>query len=139
VTAVWLGLYPIKKNSGVILFTSVIVFGLATIVFGLSGSVVLSVLALIVIGASDMISVYIRTSIVQLAVPDHIRGRVSALNMVSVGASNEVGEFRAGSVASIIGVVPAIVLGGVGALAIASIWLNLFPSLRKRDRLEQNG
>jgi MFS family permease len=129
--ALWLAYRPIRAHAGHILFASVFLFGLATVVFGLSQSIVISVAALVLVGAADMVSVYIRSSIIQLMTPDHIRGRVSALNMVFVGASNELGEFRAGSIASVTGAASAIVLGGAGSMAIAAIWFFRFVDLRR--------
>lgn len=129
--ALWLAYRPIRERAGHILFASVFLFGLATAVFGLSQSLVISVIALVLVGATDMVSVYVRSSIIQLMTPDHIRGRVSALNMVFVGASNELGEFRAGSIASFTGAAAAIVLGGIGSMAIAGIWFTYFVDLRK--------
>jgi MFS family permease len=131
VTAVWLTLRPIKDNAGRIMFVSVALFGLATLVFGVSRSLWLSVAALAVAGAADMISVYIRETLIQLWTPDTVRGRVSAVNQVFIGASNELGEFRAGSVAAVIGLVPAVLLGGVGAVVIAGVWAWWFPELRQ--------
>ena len=117
------------------MFIAVGVFGAATIVFGLSQSLPLTMAALIVMGASDMISVYVRQSLVQLWTPDDLRGRVRAVNMVFIGASNELGEFRGGVVARFIGPVAAVVWGGVGALVVTGLWARLFPDLRKADRL----
>ena len=109
-------------------------FGIATIVFGLSQVFWVSLIALIVLGASDQVSVVIRNSLVQIATPDHMRGRVSAVHMLFTGTSNQLGEYRAGESAGHFGAVPAAVLGGVGTLVIAGIWLLTFPSLRKIDR-----
>src|SRR6185437_11930766 len=106
------------------------VFGAATIVFGLSTSFLLSLAALFVLGASDMVSVNIRSSLIQLATPDAMRGRVSAVNMMFVGASNELCEFESGMTAALFGTVPAVVLGGIGTLAVVAIWAKLFPPLR---------
>lgn len=129
--ALWLAYRPIRDRAGQILFASVFLFGFATAALGLSQSIVVSVVALVIVGASDMISVYIRSSIIQLMTPDEIRGRVSALNMVFVGASNELGEFRAGSIASVAGASTAIVLGGLGSMGIAAIWFFRFVDLRR--------
>jgi hypothetical protein len=121
------------------MFVAVALFGAFTLVFGLSTAVWLSIVALALAGSVDMISVYVRETLIQLWTPDGVRGRVNAVNMVFVGASNELGEFRAGTVAALIGVVPAVVLGGVGTLAIAGIWAWAFPMLRRVRRLDRRG
>ena len=135
-TALYLARYPITRNTGVLMFASVAVFGVATIVFGLSEIFWLSMAALFVVGASDMVSVYIRTALVQLLTPDDMRGRVSSVNMLFIGASNELGEFESGVVAAWIGAVPAVIVGGIGTLAVVGLWMWGFPALRKVDRLE---
>jgi hypothetical protein len=104
--------------------------------FGLSTIPWLSIFALAMLGATDMISVYVRETLIQLWTPDRVRGRVNAVNMVFVGASNELGEFRAGTMAALIGTVPAVVFGGVGAIAVAGIWAWIFPHLRKVRHLD---
>ena len=119
------------------MFISVAVFGAATVVFGVSKSLPLTMAALIVMGASDMISVYVRQSLVQLWTPDELRGRVSAVNMVFVGASNELGEFRAGVMASLIGPVAAVVIGGAGTLGVALAWSMGFKQLRQIQSLDR--
>jgi hypothetical protein len=108
----------------------------ATIVFGLSTSLVLSLSALFVIGAADMVSVNIRSSLVQLATPDALRGRVSAVNMLFIGTSSELGAFESGLVASLIGTIPCVVVDGVGVLLATAIWARVFPSLRQADRFD---
>ena len=118
-------------------FVAVGLFGAFTLIFGISTTVWLSVLALALAGAADMISVYVRETLIQLWTPDVVRGRVNAVNMMFVGASNELGEFRAGTVASLLGVVPAVVIGGVGTLAVAGIWAWAFPMLRQTRRLDR--
>lgn len=118
------------------MFFSVAVFGVATILFGFSKSIPLSVLALAVLGGADVISVMVRSSLVQLGTPDEMRGRVSAVNMLFIGSSNQLGEFESGMLASAVGAVPAVVIGGIGTLAITAIWMALFPGLRKLDRLD---
>jgi MFS family permease len=128
---------PIGRRLGPILFSSVALFGLATIVFGVSRSFVLSLVALAVVGAADMISVVIRQLAVQLATPDEMRGRVSAVNLVFVGASNELGEFESGVTAAWFGVEAAVVIGGLGTLLVVGSWVFLFPQLRRLDRLEE--
>ncbi|MEJ2416260.1 MAG: MFS transporter [Exilibacterium sp.] len=134
--AIWLGRYPIKRHGGAIMFASVAVFGVATIVFALSQSFILSLGALFILGASDMISVYIRGTLIQLATPDEMRGRVSAVNMLFIGASNELGEFESGVTAAWFGTVRAVIFGGAGTLAVVGLWMKWFPALRNVDRLE---
>lgn len=136
--AVLLTSRPIRRHVGIAMLTAVGVFGAATIVFGLSTSPLLSVGALVVMGASDMISVYVRQSLVQLWTPDELRGRVSAVNMVFIGASNELGEFRAGTMAALIGPVAAVVIGGAGTLAVAIAWSFGFPVLRQIQSLDKD-
>ena len=134
--AVWLAGHPIRDHAGIIMFVFVGFFGLFTILFGVSTMPFLSITALALLGAADMISVYIRETLIQMWTPDRVRGRVNAVNMVFVGASNEVGEFRAGSMAAFVGTVPAVVFGGVGAIGVAALWAWLFPQLRKARRLD---
>jgi MFS family permease len=138
VVAGFLALRPIRDNAGRMMFVAVAVFGLATILFGISTTVWLSVAALALAGAADMVSVYIRETLIQVQTPDAVRGRVNAVNMTFVGASNELGEFRAGTVAALIGIVPAVVIGGVGTLAIAGIWAYAFPGLRNARYLDRH-
>jgi MFS family permease len=135
--AAWLTVNPVRDHAGVIMFICVGLFGAFNIVFGVSTAVWLSVVALALAGAADMVSVYIRETLIQLWTPDAVRGRVNAVNAVFVGASNELGEFRAGTVAALIGVVPAVLLGGVGTLAIAGLWAWGFPMLRQVRRLDR--
>jgi hypothetical protein len=116
------------------MFGGVVAFGVATIVFGLSTSFALSLAALVVMGAGDMVSVYIRHLLVQLETPDEIRGRVSAVNAVFIGASNELGEFESGLTAAWWGVVPAVVIGGGATILVAAVWTRLFPVLWRLDR-----
>jgi MFS family permease len=127
--------YLVGGAVGLKLFLAIATFGAATVVFAFSRSFALSFAALFILGASDMVSVNIRSSIVQLATPDEMRGRVSAVNMLFIGASSELGAFESGAVASLIGTVPAVALGGIGTLAVAAIWMWAFPALRKADRL----
>jgi MFS family permease len=134
--AAWLAVKPVRDHAGIIMFVCVALFGVFNIVFGLSTAVWLSVVALALAGAADMVSVYVRETMIQLWTPDAVRGRVNAVNMVFVGASNELGEFRAGTVAALIGVVPAVVLGGIGTLAVAGLWAWWFPGIRKTRRLD---
>ena len=130
IMAIWLSKFPIKDNAGVILFLFVAGFGFCTIVFGLSKSVPLSIVALALMGACDMVSVYVRETLMQLWTPDAVRGRVNAVNRVFIGASNELGEFRAGVVAAWIGAVAAVAIGGAGTMAVAFFWSRWFPELR---------
>jgi len=133
--SIWMTFRPLLHRPGVLMFTGVAIFGSATIVFGLSRSLPLSLAALAVVGASDMVSVVIRSSMLQLATPASMRGRVSAVNSLFVGASNELGEFESGVTAQWWGAVRAVVAGGVGALAITGIWSVLFPELRSINQL----
>ena len=134
--AVWLTGHPIRDHAGIVMFFFVAMFGVFTIVFGVSTIPWLSIVALAMLGATDMVSVYVRETLIQLWTPDEVRGRVNAVNMVFVGASNELGEFRAGTMAALIGTVPAVVFGGVGAVAVAGLWAVLFPQLRKIRHLQ---
>ncbi|MDR3764318.1 MAG: MFS transporter [Acidobacteriota bacterium] len=133
--ALWLAWRPLHRRAGLKMMTAVSLFGLATIVFGLSRNLWLSALALFIVGAADMISVIVRSTLVQLATPDEMRGRVSAVNVLFIGTSNEFGEFESGVTAHWFGAVPAVVLGGLGTLAVVGIWSWLFPVLRNVDRL----
>jgi MFS family permease len=137
--AVLLAARPIHSRIGRALFITVGVFGLATVGFALSRTIWLSMTMLIVLGASDMVSVVIRRVLVQVFTPDEMRGRVSAVESVFIGASNELGEFESGVTAAWFGVVPAAVLGGVGTLGIVVFWSRLFPQLRHVDTLEEPG
>jgi len=134
--AVWLTGHPIRDHAGIIMFAFVALFGVFTVVFGVSTMPWLSICALALLGATDMVSVYVRETLIQLWTPDEVRGRVNAVNMVFVGASNELGEFRAGTMAALIGTVPAVVFGGVGAVAVAGIWAFIFPQLRRVRHLQ---
>ena len=133
--SLWLARFPFQRNVGRTMFTAVGVFGVATIAFGLSTSFWFSLAGLGVLGAADMISMVIRSSFVQLETPDEMRGRVSAVNGLFIGASNQLGEFESGVTAHWFGTVPAVVLGGVGTLVVTGVWIKLFPTLAKRDRL----
>ena len=133
--AIWLAGHPLRDHAGRIMLIFVALFGACTALFGLSTVTWLSIVALALLGATDMFSVYIRETLIQLWTPDHVRGRVNAVNQVFVGASNELGEFRAGTMAALIGTVPAVVIGGVGAIAVAGLWAVLFPQLRDVRRL----
>jgi MFS family permease len=130
-TALVLTQFPLTRHVGRRLFVAVGVFGLAALVFGLSHWYWLSFAAVLVLGAADMVSVYVRETLLQLWTPDDVRGRVNAVNNVFIGASNELGEFRAGTMAALIGVVPAVVVGGIGTLVVAGLWAWLFPDIRR--------
>jgi MFS family permease len=130
-TALYLARWPLKARVGPILFAAVAGFGVATIVFGLSTYFPLSLFCLFLLGATDMVSVNVRGSLVQLATPDAMRGRVSAVSMLFIGASNELGEFESGLTAAVLGTVPAVVVGGIGTLVVVGLWMKLFPSLRR--------
>jgi MFS family permease len=134
--AVWLAHHPIRGRAGVRMFACVALFGLCTIVFALSRSFWLSLVSLIALGGADMVSVVVRGTLVQVSTPDAMRGRVSAVNMLFIGASNELGEFESGITAAWLGTVPATVLGGVGTLVVVALWWRLFPTLRRANRLE---
>ena len=129
---------PIRRHVGRWMFGGVAAFGVATIVFGMSTSPLLSLVALLVMGAGDMVSVYIRHLLVQLETPDEIRGRVSAVNSVFIGASNELGEFESGLTAAWWGIVPAVVIGGAATLAVSVAWIRLFPVLARLDRFPRS-
>lgn len=127
--------WPLRRRAGAIMIWCVFAFGAFTVVFGISQNLALSLVMLVLIGASDMISVIVRHTMIQLATPDEMRGRVSAVNMVFIGASNEVGQFESGLTAQWFGTVPAVVLGGLGTMLVVVFWAWLFPALRKVDRL----
>jgi MFS family permease len=128
---------PIRSRVGDKMFATVAMFGIATIVFGLSAYYPLSLLALFVLGASDMVSVNIRGALVQLSTPDYMRGRVSAVSMLFIGASNELGEFESGTTAALMGTVPAVVAGGIGTLLVVGLWMKLFPPLRQVNKFAE--
>ena len=133
--AVVLAYWPLKRRAGVTMLWCVFAFGVFTAVFGVSRNLALSLALLVLIGASDMVSVFIRHTMIQLGTPDQMRGRVSAVNMVFIGASNEVGQFESGITAQWFGTVPAVVLGGVGTILVVVLWAWRFPTLRKVDKL----
>jgi MFS family permease len=126
---------PLRGRSGRILLWSVAGFGVFTILFGISHSLILSLIALLLVGASDMVSVIIRAVFVQLGTPDEMRGRVSAVDMIFIGTSNELGQFESGITAQWFGTVPAVILGGVGTLVVIALWTWLFPELRRAGEL----
>jgi hypothetical protein len=121
------------------MFIAVAIFGVATIGFGLSRWLPLSLLLLVVLGAADMVSVVVRSSLIQLTTPDHMRGRVAAVNSMFIGTSNQLGEFESGVTAAWFGVVASVVLGGVGTLAAVALALRAFPQLVRIDRLDTLG
>jgi MFS family permease len=133
--AVVMAFMPQLRRAGIVMLACVAGFGSATILFGLSRSFALSLLALLLVGATDMVSVIVRGTVVQLSTPDAMRGRVSSVNMLFIGASNELGQFESGVVAQWLGVVPCVVFGGIGAIGIVIIWMLLFPELLRIDRL----
>jgi MFS family permease len=128
---------PLAHNVGRTMYVCVAVFGVATIVFGLSQSFTLSLIALMVAGGADMISVIIRSSLIQLETPDHMRGRVSAVNSLFTSTSNQLGQFESGVTAALFGTVPSVVIGGIGTLLIAAVWIRYFPALYKRDEMSR--
>ncbi|MEN5201821.1 MFS transporter [Pseudomonas wadenswilerensis] len=134
--SLWLARFPVERKVGRVMFTAVGVFGVATIAFGLSTSFWFSLAVLAVLGAADMISMVIRGAFVQLETPDEMRGRVSAVNGLFIGASNQLGEFESGVTAHWFGTVPAVVLGGVGTLVVTGVWIKLFPTLAGRDHMQ---
>ena len=134
-TSIVLTRQPIERHVGRTLLIAVALFGLCMVVFGLSQSFVISLIALAVSGGADMVNVVIRQTLVQLETPDAMRGRVSAVNSIFIGASNQLGEFESGATAALLGPVGSVVLGGVGTIAVAAAWFRLFPSLAQRDRI----
>jgi MFS family permease len=133
--AILLAHRPLRRRAGLTMLVCVAGFGVCTIIFGLSRSLMLSLAALLLVGASDMVSVIVRAILVQLATPDEMRGRVNAVDMIFIGVSNELGEFESGLTAHWFGTVPAVVLGGVGTLVVIGIWAWAFPELRKAEQL----
>ena len=134
--ALWLMRHPIGRRAGRAMLVAVAIFGLGTIFFGVSRSFALSLVALTVVGAADMVSVVVRQTLVQLRTPDEMRGRVGAVNALFIGTSNQLGEFESGVTAAWFGVVPSVVIGGLGTLAVVALWARLFPELARVDRLE---
>ena len=128
----------LERWVGKIMFGTVVVFGICTIAFGLSDILWVSLLAMAILGATDMVSVNIRSTLMQIATPDEMRGRVSAVSSVFTGASNEIGEFRAGAMAAAMGAVPAVLVGGVGSLLVAAVCWRAFPQLAKVERFDQD-
>ncbi len=134
-TSIFLAHHPIRTRAGHRMFAAVILFGLATVAFALSRNLYLSLGILCVLGAADVTSVVVRASLVQLETPDGMRGRVSAVNSLFIGTSNQLGQFESGVTAAWFGLIPATIIGGVGSIVIAMIWLGLFPGLRKLESL----
>jgi MFS family permease len=134
-TGILLGRFSLRRHAGFVMFGCVAIFGVATIVFGLSSDFSASLVTLAVLGAVDMVSVYVRSSLVQLGTPDEMRGRVSAVNSLFIGASNQLGGFESGVTADWFGTVPSVVIGGVGTLVVVALWMTCFPGLRQLDRL----
>jgi MFS family permease len=127
---------PLTRRVGRTMFIAVIIFGVATIIFALSTSIVISIAALMILGAADTISVVVRSSLVQLQTPDEMRGRVSAVNSLFIGTSNQLGEFESGLLAAYCGVVPSVLLGGIGTIVIAVVWMRIFSDLANTETLE---
>lgn len=136
-TSVFLARYPLEHRLGSTLFRSVIVFGAATVVFALSTDFALSLVALTILGAADVVSMVIRMSLAQIRTPDAMRGRVSAVHSLFTGTSNQLGAFESGVLAALLGTVPSVLLGGLGTIAVAAIWMRLFPELRRLGRFEE--
>jgi MFS family permease len=134
--SVFLARYPLGRRVGPTLFRSVIVFGAATVVFGVSTNFVLSLVALTILGAADVVSMVIRMSLAQVRTPDAMRGRVSAVHSLFTGTSNQLGAFESGVVAALVGTVPSVVIGGLGTILVAALWMALFPELRRLGRFE---
>jgi predicted MFS family arabinose efflux permease len=130
--------WPLQRRVGHSMLAAVAVFGLANVVFGISQDLVLSMIALAVTGAADTISVVTRLTLMQLETPDDMRGRVSAVNSIFIGASNQLGEFESGATAALWGPVGSVVVGGVATVLVAAAWLRLFPDLAQRDRMVSN-
>jgi hypothetical protein len=126
---------PMNRHVGIKMFAAVVVFGIATVIFSISTSLTISLVALVILGAADNVSVVIRVSLVQLSTPDSMRGRVSAVNSLFIGTSNQLGEFESGMVAGLLGVVPSGIVGGIATILIALLWMRLFPDLCSIDTL----
>jgi len=135
IMALLLAYRPLRRRVGAIMLWCVAGFGVFTIVFGVSRSLTLSLIALLLVGVTDMVSIVVRSTLVQIATPDEVRGRVNAVDMIFIGASNELGEFESGLTAHWFGTVPAVIIGGAGTLIVVALWAWLFPELRKVDKL----
>ncbi|HWY41869.1 MAG TPA: MFS transporter [Candidatus Sulfotelmatobacter sp.] len=135
IMAVVIAYKPLRKNVGATMLWCVAAFGLFTVLFGISRSMVFSIIALFIVGATDMVSVIVRGTLIQVATPDEMRGRVNAVDMIFIGASNELGQFESGVTAQWFGTVPAVILGGIGAIVVTGLWAWMFPALRKVNQL----
>jgi MFS family permease len=136
IMAIVIAYKPLRKNVGSTMLWCVAAFGLFTVLFGISRSMILSVMALFMVGATDMVSVIVRGTLIQVATPDEMRGRVNAVDMIFIGASNELGQFESGVTAQWFGSVPAVILGGIGAIVVTGLWAWMFPALRKVNQLK---
>jgi MFS family permease len=136
IMSVFLARKPLNRKVGKTMFFAVIVFGLATIIFAVSKSFILSMTALFFLGAADVISMVIRSTLVQIATPDNMRGRVNSVNQMFIGTSNQLGEFESGITAGFFGVVPAVLIGGIGTIVVAMTWMKLFPELVNIDNMK---
>ena len=136
IMAIVIAYKPLRKNVGSTMLWCVAAFGLFTVLFGISRSMILSVMALFMVGATDMVSVIVRGTLIQVATPDEMRGRVNAVDMIFIGASNELGQFESGVTAQWFGSVPAVLLGGIGAIVVTGLWAWMFPALRKVNQLK---
>jgi MFS family permease len=135
IMAILIAYKPLRKNVGATMLWCVAAFGLFTVLFGISKSMILSIVALFMVGATDMVSVIVRGTLIQVATPDEMRGRVNAVDMIFIGASNELGQFESGVTAQWLGSVPAVILGGIGAIVVTGLWAWMFPTLRKVNQL----
>jgi len=135
IMAALLAFRPLRRRVGKIMLACVAGFGVFTIVFGISRSLTLSLISLVLVGAVDMVSIVVRGTLVQIATPNSVRGRVNAVDMIFIGASNELGEFESGLTAHWFGTVPAVIVGGAGTLLVVGLWAWMFPELRKVDKL----
>jgi len=133
--AILLAYRPLRRRVGKVMLFCVAGFGAFTVVFGISRSLTVSLISLALVGASDMVSIVVRGTLVQIATPDALRGRVNAVDMIFIGASNELGEFESGLTAHWFGTVPAVILGGAGTLIVVALWAWIFPELRDADTL----
>ncbi len=129
IMSVFLAQKPLRSNEGLKMFIAVIFFGIFTMIFAVSTSFALSLISLVMLGASDVVSVVVRLTLISLETPDNMRGRVNAVNSMFIGTSNQLGEFESGLTAALIGVVPAVLLGGIGSIIVAILWMKLFPEL----------
>jgi MFS family permease len=138
VMSIFLARRPLKKMVGHTMFAAVIIYGICTVLFALSTSFALSIMILFLIGAADVISVVIRATLIQIQTPDEMRGRVSSVNLMFIGTSNQLGEFESGITAALFGAVPAVIVGGIGTIIIVLMWIKLFPDLWNVDKLDHS-